>query len=37
MSQLRKYIVDPPHVLRLDTVQLEENLTFDTMCNLNKL
>ena len=31
MSQLRKYISDPTHVIRRDTVQLKNNLTFDAM------
>jgi len=31
VSQLRKYIYDPSHVIRLDTVQLKNNLTFDAM------
>ena len=31
MSQLRKYISDPTHVIRPDTVQLKNNLTFDAM------
>ena len=30
MSQLRKYISDPTHVIRPDTVQLN-NLTFDAI------
>ena len=29
VSQLRKYIPDPAHVLELDTVQIRENLTYD--------
>jgi len=31
VSQLRKYISDPTHVIRPDTVQLKNNLTFDAM------
>ena len=31
MSQLRKYISDPTHVIRPDTTQLKNNLTFDTI------
>ena len=31
MSQLRKYISDPSHVIRPNTVQLKNNLTFDAM------
>ena len=31
MSQLRKYISDPTHVIRPDTVQLKNNLTFDAI------
>jgi len=31
VSQLRKYISDPTHVIRPDIVQLKNNLTFDTM------
>jgi len=31
VSQLRKYIFDPTHVIRPDTVQLKNNLTFDAM------
>ena len=31
MSQLRKYISDPTHVIRPDTVQSKNNLTFDAM------
>ena len=29
VSQLRKYIPDPTHVLELDKVQVRENLTYD--------
>ena len=31
VSQLRKYILDPSHVIRPNTVQLKNNLTFDAM------
>ena len=31
MSQLRKYISDPTHVIRPDTVQLKNSLTFDAI------
>ena len=31
MSQLRKYIFDPTHMIRPDTVQLKNNLTFDAI------
>ena len=31
MSQLRKYISDPTHVIRPNTVQLKNNLTFNVM------
>jgi len=31
VTQLRKYIFDPTHVIRPDTVQLKNNLTFDVM------
>ena len=31
VSQLRKYIFDPFHVIRPNTVQLKNNLTFDAM------
>nr|KYP34488.1 Retrotransposable element Tf2 [Cajanus cajan] len=31
VSQLRKYISDPSHVIMPDTVQLKDNLTFETM------
>jgi len=31
VSQLRKYISDPPHVIRPDTLQLKNNLTFDAI------
>ena len=31
MSQLRKYIYDLSHVIRPDTIQLKNNLTFDAM------
>jgi len=30
-SQLRKYIFDPTHMIRPDTVQLKNNLTFDAI------
>ena len=29
MSQLRKYVHDPRHILELDSVQVNENLSFD--------
>ena len=31
MSQLRKYISDPTHVIRSDTIQLKNNHTFDAI------
>jgi len=31
VSQLRKYISDPTHVIRPNIVQLKNNLTFDAM------
>ena len=31
VSQLRKYISDPSHVIEPDTVQLKENLTYETL------
>jgi len=31
VSQLRKYIFDPTYVIKPDTVQLKNNLTFDVM------
>ena len=31
VSQLKKYISDPTHVIRPDTVQLKNNLTFDAI------
>jgi len=31
VSQLRKYISNPTYVIRPDTVQLKNNLTFDAM------
>ena len=31
MSQLRKYIHDPSHVVELDDVQVKENLTYETL------
>lgn len=30
MSQLRKYIPDPPHVIQVNGVQVRENLTVET-------
>jgi len=30
ISQLRKYVHDPSHVIELDNVQVKENLTFET-------
>ena len=29
VSQLRKYVYDPTHVLELDKVQIRDNLTYD--------
>ena len=31
VSQLRKYIRDPSHVIELDDVQVKENLTYETL------
>ncbi|KAL2342679.1 hypothetical protein Fmac_003964 [Flemingia macrophylla] len=31
VSQLRKYIHDPSHIIMPDTVKLKDNLTFETM------
>jgi hypothetical protein len=31
VSQLRKYVSDPSHVIELDDVQVRENLTVETM------
>ncbi|XP_027186564.1 uncharacterized protein [Cicer arietinum] len=31
VSQLRKYIFDPSHVIESDKVQINENLTFETL------
>ena len=31
MSQFRKYIHDPFHVIELDIVQIRENLTYDVL------
>jgi len=31
VSQLRKYIHDPSHVVDLDVVQVKENLTYETL------
>nr|XP_027186178.1 uncharacterized protein LOC113784237 [Cicer arietinum] len=31
VSQLRKYIFDPSHVIESDKVQIKENLTFETL------
>ncbi|XP_050909712.1 uncharacterized protein LOC127123545 [Lathyrus oleraceus] len=31
VSQLRKYILDPSHVIQLDVVQVIENLTVETL------
>ena len=30
-SQLRKYVNDPSHVIELDSVQVKENLTYETL------
>jgi len=30
VSQLRKYVPDPSHVIELDNIQVRENLTYDT-------
>ena len=30
ISQLRKYVHDPSHVIELDNVQVKENLTYET-------
>ena len=31
VSQLRKYIHDPSHVIKLDDVQVKENLRYETL------
>ncbi|XP_027186130.1 uncharacterized protein [Cicer arietinum] len=31
VSQLRKYIFDPSHVIESDKVQIKDNITFDTL------
>jgi len=31
VSQLRKYIHDPSHVIELDNIQVKENLTYETL------
>lgn len=31
VSQLRKYVPDPSHVVKLDDVEVRENLTVETM------
>lgn len=31
MSQLKKYISNPSHIIRLDIVKLKDNLTFNAM------
>ena len=31
VSQLRKYVSDPSHIIMPDTIQLKDNLTFETM------
>ncbi|CAL0314767.1 unnamed protein product [Lupinus luteus] len=31
VSQLRKYISDPSHVIEPDSIQLKDNLTFETL------
>ena len=31
VSQLRKYIHDPSHVVKLDVVQVKENLAYETL------
>jgi len=31
VSQLRKYVSDPSHIIMHDTIQLKDNLTFETM------
>ena len=31
MSQLQKYIHDPSHVIKLDGIQVKENLTYETL------
>ena len=30
MSQLRKYIADPTHVIELDDIELKDDLSFET-------
>ena len=30
VSQLRKYVYDPSHVVEPDTIQIKDNLTFET-------
>jgi len=31
VSQLRKYVHDPLHVIELDNIQVKENLTYETL------
>ena len=31
VSQLRRYILDPSHVIHMDDVQVRDNLTMETM------
>jgi len=31
VSQLRKYLHDPSHVIELDNIQVKENLTYETL------
>ena len=31
VSQLRKYVHDPSHIIDLDDVQVKENLTYETL------
>ncbi|XP_019447256.1 PREDICTED: uncharacterized protein LOC109350479 [Lupinus angustifolius] len=31
VSQLRKYISDPSHIIEPDSIQLKDNLTFETL------
>jgi len=31
VSQIRKYVSDPSHIIMPDTIQLKDNLTFETM------
>ncbi|MCI59753.1 hypothetical protein A2U01_0081008, partial [Trifolium medium] len=31
VSQLRKYVSDPPHVIESDDIQVKENLTVETL------